>query len=114
MNMYYKLDENKKPVPVEMMEWATSQSDLNSRIVKHDKLANGILVSTVFLGLNHQYGEGPPVLFETMIFGGEHDQFQERYCTWDEAVEGHQVALELVLNSDKQTADASDNSGDLP
>lgn len=41
-------------------------------------------------------------------------QYQKRYSTWGKAVEGHQVALELVLNSDKQTADASDNSGDLP
>lgn len=25
-------------------------------------------VSTVFLGLDHQYGHGPPLLFETMVF----------------------------------------------
>ena len=29
-------------------------------------------------------------------FGGEHDQYQERYCTWDEAEKGHQIACELV------------------
>lgn len=48
-----------------------------------------IYVSTVFLGLDHSFGsfgECKPVLFETMIFGGEHDQYQE----------GHKRALEMV------------------
>jgi hypothetical protein len=31
-----------------------------------------------------------------MIFGGEYDQYQERYCTWGEAERGHQIACELV------------------
>jgi hypothetical protein len=31
-----------------------------------------------------------------MIFGGEHDQDQWRYSTWNEAVVGHQQALELA------------------
>ena len=55
-----------------------------------------MVVSTVFLGMDHSFDGGTPVLFETMIFGGEYDQFQERYCTWDEAEEGHKVACELV------------------
>ncbi len=56
-----------------------------------------VLVSTVFLGLNHRYGEGVPVLFETMIFGGEHDQYQDRYCTYDEAEAGHKKALGMAF-----------------
>lgn len=27
-------------------------------------------VSTVFLAIDHAFGDGPPVLYETMIFGG--------------------------------------------
>ena len=54
-----------------------------------------ILVSTVFLGLDHGFG-GVPMLFETMIFGGKHDMFQERYTSLQEAEEGHALALELV------------------
>lgn len=50
-----------------------------------------VLVSTVFLGINHNFlGEGRPILFETMVFGGEHDQEQERYCTEQEALAGHE------------------------
>ena len=55
-----------------------------------------VRVSTVFLGLDHQFGSGPPLLFETMIFGGEHNEYQERYSTWEEAEAGHKVACDLV------------------
>jgi DNA-binding LacI/PurR family transcriptional regulator len=33
---------------------------------------------------------------ETMIFGGEHDQYQERYTSYEDAVKGHQIALNLI------------------
>jgi len=32
-----------------------------------------------------------------MIFGGEHDQFQERYRSYDEAEKGHEKAVRLIL-----------------
>ena len=61
---------------------------------------NDVTVSTVFLGMDHRYGsDGPPVLFETMVFGGELDQEQEHYCTWDEAVAGHEAMCTLVKAS---------------
>lgn len=53
-------------------------------------------VSTIFLAVDHQTGGGPPVLFETMIFGGPHDGYQERYSTWGEAEAGHQRAILLA------------------
>lgn len=57
----------------------------------------GIMVSTVFLGLDYRFGAtGEPLVFETMIFGGEHDQYCERYSTWEEAEAGHKKAVELV------------------
>lgn len=66
-----------------------------NRIVKQDRFA-GILVSTVFLGLDHNYGDGLPLLWETMIFNGEHDQYQERYSSKEGALAGHQEAVALV------------------
>lgn len=54
-------------------------------------------VSTVFIGLDHRMGgDGPPALFETMIFGGRLDEFQNRCCTWDEAERMHAEAVRLV------------------
>lgn len=67
------------------------------RHIAHDHLPNDVRVSTVFLGLDHGFGsDGPPILFETMIFGGPHDQFMDRYATRDEAIAGHAKALALA------------------
>ncbi len=53
-------------------------------------------VSTVFLGLDHQYGDGPPLLFETMVFPKDSysDLYCERYSTYDEAEAGHAKAVQ--------------------
>lgn len=53
-------------------------------------------VSTVFLGLDHRYGEGPPLLFETMIFDGKGDSYQERCSTWEQAEEQHRKAVAVA------------------
>lgn len=59
---------------------------------------SGVKVSTVFLGLDHNFGlDGPPVLFETMVFGGGFDQEQERYCTIEQAKQGHARWLTKVV-----------------
>lgn len=46
-------------------------------------------VSTVFLGIDHNWLHGELALFETLIFGGDHDGWIDRYGTWDEAEAGH-------------------------
>jgi hypothetical protein len=54
-------------------------------------------VSTVFLGLDHQYGEGPPLVFETMVFlskGNLSEIDADRYTTRDEALAGHKRFVE--------------------
>jgi hypothetical protein len=48
----------------------------------------------VFLGLDHRFGgSGPPLLFETMIFGGPLDEEMWRYSSWDAAEAGHAAAV---------------------
>lgn len=96
--MYYTLDDDHNPVKVDNIEQWVEQFDSTERIVKQEKI-EGISISTVFLGLDHNFGlskNSDPVLFETMIFGGKHDQQQWRYCTWDEALEGHHQAVKKV------------------
>lgn len=66
------------------------------RVVANDKLPNDVLVSTVFLGLDHAFGHMEPLIYETMIFGGEHDGHQERYSTRAAAEHGHRAALLLA------------------
>ena len=50
-------------------------------------LPNGRHVSTVWLGLDHGFGNGPPLIFETMVF--PEAEICERYSTEVEAREGH-------------------------
>lgn len=56
-------------------------------------------VSTVWLGVNHEFGDGPPVLFETMVFGAGDDwaeRYMQRYSTEAEAQAGHAETVQLV------------------
>ena len=54
-------------------------------------------VSTVFLAIDHRFlGDGPPILFETMIFGGEFDQWMDRYQTIEAARAGHARVVEAL------------------
>lgn len=69
-----------------------------NRRVREDLLAGGVRVSTVFLGLDHSYGDGPPLLFETMVFGGPLDQEQDRCATWEDAEQMHE---KLVVRARK-------------
>jgi hypothetical protein len=76
--------------------------DMSMNDTKHIALdeINGKRISTVWLGLNHNYFGGKPLIFETMVFGerGGHEEYMDRYSTWDEAVEGHKKAVAWVLN----------------
>jgi hypothetical protein len=83
---------------VDLMTWAEwFEENLDARRVALDS-REGVEVSTVFLGLDYNFaGIGPPILFETMIFGGEFDlQIMGRYATYDEALVGHVEACRRV------------------
>ena len=87
---WYKLNEDHT---TEL--FAEGEYPLNKELrstIKHigDNVVNDQRVSTVFLHLDHNWNpDGEPVLFETMIFGGENDEQMWRYSTWDEAKAGH-------------------------
>ena len=92
--MWYRLVD-KVPVPSSMEEICLLGDFQKDKAVRQE-LVNDGWISTVFLGLNHNCGDGPPILFETMVFGGEFDGYQDRYSTWEEAEEGHKKAVDLV------------------
>lgn len=81
------------------MEWAkymeTASTDPYHRHVGRDFFyINDVEycnLSTVFLGIDHNYANsGVPILFESMIFGGgDLDESMERYPTWETAASGH-------------------------
>lgn len=89
--------EGKIPKPVnDVLQWA-KWYETADRVVSKTELPGGVQVSTVFLGIDSAIFNEKPILFETMIFGGEHDGFQERYSTWEEADAGHKKAIELIF-----------------
>jgi hypothetical protein len=91
----YILDEQGNPVPVEdVIEWGKWFETADRHIGK-DTIGD-VTVSTVFLGIDHSYGTGAPVLFETMVFGGVHDGYQDRYTTRWEALIGHIQVVKMV------------------
>ncbi len=66
-----------------------------NRSVRFDEI-DGVSISTVFLGMDHSFGGGTPLLFETMVFGGEHDGYTLRYETMEQAIVGHKITTDLV------------------
>mgnify|MGYP001599867616 CR=1 FL=1 len=74
------------------LEWARLLEDESVRRVAFTKLPSGAVVSTVWLGLDHNFGAGPPLIFETMVFGlPDGEEPQERYSTETEALAGHKA-----------------------
>lgn len=102
MSNWYILDNNHNPVNKPVLEAAKWMEDNpNRKQIGDDELTdlNGdvVCVSTVFLGLDHAWNSKTPVLWETMIFGGIHDQsYQERYTSYQDALEGHQKAINFI------------------
>lgn len=86
----YVLDDNGLPKPAENRDEyiAFAGRGIEARRIGRDDV-DGQDVSTVFLMHDHGWWGGPPVLFETMIFGGPHDQFCDRYTTRADAEAGH-------------------------
>lgn len=92
--------------------------DSADRIVRKTEIPGPlkISVSTVFLGLDHNYGppEDGPILFETMVFGGCLHDTQHRYRTWEEAVAGHKKMAQKALHHAKARHLALAGSDGLP
>lgn len=98
----YILNGKEPVLASDTLEWARWFENADSRRVASDRVCEEAEVSTVFLGLDHGYGEGAPLLFETLVFGGALDGEMERYSTWDEAERGHQAMVERVRRELKE------------
>lgn len=104
----YILDENNNVIPADLMTWSNFFEDAKRRTVKQETV-NDLWVSTVFLGLDHNFyfrennEYYKPHVFETMIFKGVSSlNYQDRYSTWKEAEEGHQKAIQWIKDGCKE------------
>jgi hypothetical protein len=70
----------------------------DTKRVAETTLPNGVWVSTVWLGIDHNWGHiGPPLIFETMVFENGDigaDLRMARYSTEEEALKGHEEMVE--------------------
>jgi hypothetical protein len=95
--LWWRLTPDRVPEPAPDNWYPPEEWWATGRRVNETLLFCDVRISTVFLAIDHNYSDtGPPLLFETMIFGGTFDQTCWRYATWQEAVEGHKKAVRLA------------------
>jgi hypothetical protein len=90
---------NRQGQPISMEDWAKSLE--KERRVAQELLPDGKWVSTVWLGLDHNFlHDGPPLIFETMVFpqGDMAEIDMDRYSTEAEALAGHKAMVEKWSN----------------
>lgn len=103
--LHYILDAAGNPVPCDdVLEWGRWFEVAKNRIICQSKdeaaAAEDILISTVFIGLDHNWAfSGPPILWETLVFGGPLDGEMDRYASKEAAVAGHQRMCERVATA---------------
>lgn len=95
---HYVLDSENHAVEVDLLTWAMWWENPDNRIVAYTQITSQCDVSTIFLGLDHRhgFGKGPPILFETLVFGGPLDGEGRRYASHDDAETGHKMIVAKV------------------
>jgi hypothetical protein len=107
MKHLFILDPDRQPIHVkDVLTWARWFQAANRNVEDSPWESGGVRVSTVFLGINSNYCgvDAEPVLWETRIFGGEHDGYQRCYTADDDARTGH--AMAILIAEGKTTPDA--------
>ncbi len=85
----YVLDAEGEPHPEpDLLKWG-AWFETADRVLKQDWIGS-VYVSTVFLGMDHNWVAGPPLLWESMAFSDGEDIEQDRYSTRAEAIAGHE------------------------
>jgi len=102
--------KNKKVIGIDdVLVWGKWFEDIKNRRILETTIGK-YWISTVFLGLDHNFGLGEPLYFETMVFNTKNktkckigkteiesvreDLDMERYSTYKEAEEGHKKLVE--------------------
>ncbi len=100
---------------VDMMTWANWFENVKSpgRITKQTIVKN-VIVSTIFLGIDHSFGGKVPILWETMMFNTKDSgkpfkeqkgfspkfkalgDYQVRYSSLKDAKAGHEYAVKFA------------------
>lgn len=108
--MWYRETVDGRLIKMDTMEWVTwkeqNPEQFNAAHVVGRDVVNGLTVSTVCLFLDHRFGPGEPLIYETMIFdhsdpGHEWSElYCDRYPTRAVAMLGHEAAIERVKSGE--------------
>lgn len=98
MSRKYVLNADKTVSLMEdLVEWSNRFEETDRRI-ERTVMPDGRIVSTVFLGIDHNYSNsGAPLVFETMVFPSDKDyseEWCERCSTYQQALQQHQRGIE--------------------
>jgi len=82
--------------PIKMFELVKLLQDRSYSRVGLTQITDDIKVSTVWLGMDFNFGTAPPIYYETMVIGGKGNERVDRYTTLNAAQEGHTRIVEWV------------------
>jgi hypothetical protein len=82
--------------PMTHAEWMVKVGDLSYAHIAVTAIGEDVEVSTVWIGLDYNFGYGPPLPLETLIFGGPYDGQMWRWPNEDAALAGHDQIVALA------------------
>jgi hypothetical protein len=94
--MDYYILKDRTPIKctyAEFVKWGIENGQGWPSIHVADEKVGDVRVSTVFLGMDHNWGEGPPLLFETMTFRDGESEDCWRCSTYEEAEKQHRSVV---------------------
>ena len=95
---------DKDGMPLDLFTWGRLMEDRDYTRINVTEIGP-YFFSTVWMGLDHSFGEGPPLIFESMAFknrkseqpNDREDIYQDRYSTLNRARLGHFKMIIIVL-----------------
>lgn len=114
----YYYDRAGKPITaeqyMELYEAALDSQEAweRQRLVAREELDDGVVVSTVWTGMNTGLDE-PPRFFETMAFGGPEHHITRRYSSEGAALAGHREIVERLRDRASQTQNTTQEEGGI-
>lgn len=103
----YTIGADRLPLPCfDVLAWGLWHSTAEAACRVGDDGSDDCRVSTVFLGIDCNYGGGhDPVLFETMLFCADGEcAVHERYRSWAEAHAGHERVVAMLAREQRDAA----------
>lgn len=85
--------------PISMRSWCRIREFAKETIRVAEDRVGPYWISTVWIGLDHGFGQTAPLIFETMVFNRETDESDldcRRYSTEAEALWGHAQMVDEV------------------